>query len=205
MPINPNIKKRQFASLIEILIVFAIVISMGSIFGISIYKARQEQRFNSEVELVLNKLKLAQDLMLIFKGEVTLKLTKHQDNKAALQLEFDVKLPSPWKEKLSQPSQELRTIKGFHFEDQHPLKKDLSTDEISVYFYSNGDSMSRGLIRLTDTQSEANANAIRYIYLPGHPAPLTSSYTRPVIEKIEKEMKEDKELSQRVKEEIDEV
>lgn len=190
--------KPRYVTLVEILIVLAIVISLSGIFGISIYRAKKEQQFKSEVELIVNQLRFAQELMLIFRGDVILKLTKVNDHQAALQLEFEVKLPAPWKDELSKKTHILNTIKGFHFQDQNPLASDDSKDELKMYFLSNGAFMSRGLIRLTDTQNEQQASMARYIYLSGYPKAITSSMTPPAEETRD----EGSRLTQRIKEEI---
>ena len=197
------IKRRvRYVTLVEIMIVMAIVISFSGIFGISIYKAKRGQQFQSEVELIVDKLRLAQDLMLILRGDVILKLTKIDADKAALQLEFEVKLPPPWNEELTKASHPLGTIKGFHFEDKNPLERDSSNDEIKIYFLSNGAFMSQGLIRLTDTQREDQATYTRYIYLLGYPAAISSSAQPPKPDALDNELKEDRQFSQRMKEDI---
>src|SRR4051812_5988961 len=74
-----NLKKKLPFTLVEILIVFFILALSIGIIGINIHKAIVQQRFETEVALVLEELRFAQDLMLILDGNFKVKFEKESN------------------------------------------------------------------------------------------------------------------------------
>lgn len=164
--------RRLYYTLFEILIVISVLALVAGLVSINIRKALHEQNFRSEVELVVNKLRVAQDLMLIFRGEVKVLIKKDENDKGLIWLEFESKMPGHW-EREAKRIHTLKYIRTINFRDEllyansYSVKKE-DDDTLEIRFLSNGSTMSKGLMQL------ASGDISRYIYLPGYPAPIIS-------------------------------
>ncbi|QLH36565.1 MAG: type II secretion system protein [Parachlamydiaceae bacterium] len=67
---QPSLKSKRFFTLIELLIVLMVLALASGVIGFSVHRALREQRFKTEVELVADSLRLAQNLMLIMNADV---------------------------------------------------------------------------------------------------------------------------------------
>lgn len=195
--------KRLHFTMLELLVVIAILSLVAGFVGINIRKAVSEQNFRSEVDLVVNQLRLAQDLMLIFRGEVKVKFTVLPDDKGvSTSLVFESKMPGQW-DKEAKRVHNLTHIHSIFFEDQlvsfdSPNKTD-DEDVLEIRFLSNGSAISKGLMQFSNATNPDSPGAIsRYINLSGYPAPITSSPTYPdAMSSEEEDVAFNKELSSR--------
>jgi type II secretory pathway pseudopilin PulG len=179
--------KRLYLTLLELIMVLTILGIIAGFFGINIAKALKEQRFNTEVSLVLNQLRLAQDIMLIMNTNLTLTFKAHSTEGIEYSLKTAVEMPKEmkfWEKEIKRSHSFLKTIKQVNFDDQ--LDKDNPTDAentISVKFLSGGDKMSYGIMRLSTSKNDEDFGALtRYICLPGYPAPIVTTSERPTEE-----------------------
>lgn len=81
--------RRSFLTLIEILVVIFILALGAVLTGVKIQQASKEQQFLSSVELVLNHLQLAQDLMLLMDADVYFHIVKNKEKRVEYWLEVD--------------------------------------------------------------------------------------------------------------------
>jgi type II secretory pathway pseudopilin PulG len=160
---------RRCVTLLEILIVIAILALVGGLVSIGINRAISEQRFRTEVGLVVDQLRLAQDLMLILGTDVRVIFAAEKGDKNAegirFWLELETKLSPELERELLRKHSPLKSIKGVFFKD------DTEPGKINVRFQSRGAVMSSGLMRLatTDMNPPPESALKSYICLSGYP------------------------------------
>ncbi|MBA3958194.1 MAG: type II secretion system protein [Parachlamydiaceae bacterium] len=161
--------KRRHVTLLEILLVLAILGIVGGIMGINIRKALHEQRFKSEVEVLINQLRLAQELMLIFNGDLYLTLDAAQDGIVSkINLEQPLASWTPPQKSLSHKFTTIRRISLYP-----PPVGDTSKGAL-IKFMSGGAIMTKGILRMSTAEQDGPGVLSRYLCLPGYPAPLAS-------------------------------
>ncbi len=172
--INNSKLQRRFFTLIEILIVLSILAVTTSVIGINITGALRDQRFKTEVGVVLDKMRLAQDLMLVLRTDVHLIFFQESENKPIFMwIECDTPLGKHWKREIQRPK-ELKTIQYVDFRDD--LKDNVTMGKVDMKFFSGGTVMSSGILRLSTSKSESDKGALqRFVYMAGYPRPLKSS------------------------------
>lgn len=151
-------------TLIELMVVLAIIGSIAGVVGLSIKKALREQRFKNEVEEFVSALRLAQNLMVIADADIHVKVTAGADG-ITYTLESERQLPAGWDKELAHASKTLKSIHHLSFNESSGGAADFK-------FFSGGAVMSQGCIALS-TDDGPNS-LIRYIPLPGYPAPIRS-------------------------------
>jgi type II secretory pathway pseudopilin PulG len=177
--------RRQFITLLELLIVMGILALISGIVTISINKALIDQRFQTEVDLIVNELRLAQDLMLILGTDVHLNFSEAKDGAG---IEYWVKLetilPKNIQKEILRERKPLKTIHGVFLEDQ--LVTEIKEKHIDIKFLSNGAVMSKGVMLLStsDKESQLKGALSKYICLAGYPRPIISSDTKEEAEKL---------------------
>ena len=182
-------------------------------------RALEEQRFRTEVSLVVDYFQLAQDLMLILGTDVHVKFGKSRQKKGLeYWIEVDDGLSKDWNRIIHLPRYLVATH-SISFRDELELATDPGT--LDIRFLSGGTVMSRGVFRLSSHQNPALPAAInRAICLHGYPHPIMSVLDdrkgSPCLEqeefnfdeKLTKEMmmevkkEEKKEVEQEVKKEV---
>lgn len=168
-----NVKQRLFRirkeclTLVEILIVIALLSLVAGFIAINISKAVREQRFRSEVDRVAGLLRTAQDLMLIMDIEVRVKFGQDPHDKGIrLWMETTAPLPVKWEGLLLHPQPNLTQIHWVQFADAEE-------GSLEIVFLSGG--ISKGLLRLSTSENDDDLGALtRYICLPGYPKPIFS-------------------------------
>lgn len=177
-----GIKRRCF-TLLEMLLVLGLLSLVAGLIGMNIGKAVREQRFRTEVDIVVNQLRLAQDLMLIFRGDVAVKFEKLPNREGfSCELAFATKMPAAWDQQ-AKKRYILTHIHAIDFPDKllfnpKTSSKHIDQTTLDVLFYSNGTRMSQGVMRLAASSSDTGTLA-RFINLPGYPAPIISLPTAP--------------------------
>ncbi|MGZ3732861.1 MAG: pilus assembly FimT family protein [Parachlamydiaceae bacterium] len=193
-----KIQQRCYLTLIEMIVVMTIIMFVGGIAGINISKAIQEQRFRTEVALVVDQLRLAQNLMLILNEDVKVKF-KHTDKGITHFLSFQCASNSGWDKELTRPSKPLTAIRQIEF--QSPDKKQGVAD-VTLSFLSKGMVMSQGILKLS-TGPSYNYQETRYICLYGYPSPITAQADKSRLPCLfENEMRKTEQLTQYVMPEI---
>lgn len=172
--------RKAYITLLELLLVLAIMGIIAGFIGINASRAVREQRFRSEVEIIVDQLRLAQNLMLIFNSNVSVKFVGHKDEGIEYRMEFDTPLPKNWSQELNRPHEKLTTVKQINFEDKLEFEDMVKVveikDGISVKFLSGGSRMSRGLMRISTNERDDIQGALtRYVILMGYPAPITTT------------------------------
>ena len=162
---------RRWFTLIELVIVIALLTLAGGVIGVKTVGALQEQRFRSEVYLVVERLRLAQELMLIMNCDVTLKFKQLPHNKGIeVQLLTDQKLPPSWHALVGTAPLKLGYINLVEYDGPHLLPN--GPGELNLAFYSKGIVMSRGIVRLATGERFIDNVLERYVPLKGYPHPI---------------------------------
>jgi type II secretory pathway pseudopilin PulG len=169
--------RRLHVTLLEILIVIAVLALISGALVYNINNAVIDQRFRTEVGRVVDTLRLAQDLMLIHETDVHVKFA-HEKGGIKYWLEMETALKQPWEQEIKRPLKNLTAIRGVFFNDL--TSPSFVKGQIDVKFLSKGSLMSRGVMRLaTSTEDNPPRGTLEsFICLPGYPHPITSNETR---------------------------
>jgi prepilin-type N-terminal cleavage/methylation domain-containing protein len=188
--------RRQAVTLLELLIVIAIITLASGVLAISINKAIVDQKFRTEVSKVVDALRLAQDLMLILGTDVRVHFESDAKSEIKYYLELETKLPINIEREILRQRKPLQTIKGVFFRDE--ISTETQSGKLNVKFLSNGAVMSKGVMRLasTDDQNSPEGTLQSYICLSGYPKPISSSENLEDAQKLCAEI--DKSLDQRI-------
>lgn len=166
--------RRLHFTLLELLIVLAIIATLAGVIGINVTNAIREQRFRSEVDAIVDKLRLAQDLMLIFHSNIDVRIATNENQKGFLiELVPEVVLPLPWLKEVMKPK-ELLYIHSISFSG---LQSEVN--ELRLHFRSGGSSMSKGALHLSTADHPGPGVLTQYVVLTGSPAPIQVSSTPP--------------------------
>lgn len=174
------IARKFYVTLLEMLIAIAILALIGGLFAMNINYALINQRFHAEVGQVVDELRIAQDLMLVFGTDVHLIFTTDKEKggiKYYLQLE--TKIPDQWEKVILRPRKNLKTILGVFFNDLNNPSP--TTGQIDIRFLSGGSVMSKGEMRLATSDQDNPPEGVlqSYICFPGHPSPIISLDRKP--------------------------
>ncbi len=151
-----------------------IVVFVTGAIGFNIRRAVLAQRFRSEVDLLVDTMRLAQDLMLILRKDTHLRiraLPNGQGIEYLLAVEGGV--PKEWDSVVIRSKRQLEST---HYADFLKLDS-LPTrpGEIDLHFQSQGSMMSHGELRLATHEDPFTFQAERRsICLKGYPHPLES-------------------------------
>lgn len=170
--------RREAVTLLELLIVIAIISLASGVVAISINKAIVDQKFRTEVSMVVEELRLAQDLMLILSTDAHVHFESDKKEEGIrYYLELETALPLNIEREILRKKKPLKTIKGVFFRDELPLET--KERHVDVKFLSNGAVMSKGIIRLasTDNENPPEGTLQAFICLSGYPKPILSSET----------------------------
>lgn len=168
------VKKRIFFTLIEMLVVITILVIFTGVIGINVAKAMREQQFNTEVGLVVERLRFSQNLMLVMNRDVKVKVRGlRKDEGLELSLEVEGGISKEWQFVIDRAKINLTTIHYFQFDDLLNFPK--NPQEIEIRFLSGGSVMSRGVIHLSTHENPKDTGALNSaIILYGYPHPIAS-------------------------------
>ncbi len=165
-------RARRCFTLIETIIVITIIALVAGVVAVNIGKAYQQQRFQSEVAMVVETLRLAQDLMLILQDDVHVIFTQN-DKGIVFWLETRSPLAKNWESVVKRSHKTLKAVHAVKFLDQ--LQGPVRMGELDIKFLSGGTVMSKGVVRLSSTDDDTKRNALRSaILLYGFPHPIDS-------------------------------
>lgn len=175
---NKIILQQRHVTLLEMIIVIAILSLIAGIIGMGIRQSILDQKFRNEVSMVVDQMRLAQDLMLILGTDVHLKFAADDKEKGIrLWIETESKLYGPVQKEIDRQQHFLTAIHGVFFDDQtdHFHKK----EHLDILFLSKGAVMSNGILRLslTDRDPAPEGEVQNFICLKGYPAPISAKET----------------------------
>lgn len=135
----------------------------------------QEQRFRTEVAQVMDKLRLAQNLMLILNEDVKVHF-KRQANGISCGLSFRCPLSGKgWGKEINREQLltaiNLITFKGIG-------KETNNKGDFALEFLSGGMVMSEGILKLSTAKGRLYSDQ-RFVCLPGYPSTLISVSKKP--------------------------
>jgi type II secretory pathway pseudopilin PulG len=167
--------KKRYVTLIELLIVIAVLAMALGVIGFNIHKALREQRFKSEVDVVVDYLRLAQNLMLIMNADTHVIFKAAENEKANIMtLKVDGNISDPLLKLVTENPKQLNDIYLIEFYDQNKTHNEPGV--VDVKFISKGSVMSKGVMHLSTNEKSDTAGAIeRFICLPGYPKPIEST------------------------------
>ena len=163
------IKKRLHFTLIELLIVLTIIALIAGVVGINIQKALRDQRFKSEVAAFVDRLRLAQDMMLIVDADVHFKIEANDTEKV---IKYWIETDKPFSTTFDPFIKKVCCLKTTHHVS-HALGKD---GIIDLKFLSKGSVMSYGNIQLfSGIKNDPTSLLAANIMLNGYPSPIFST------------------------------
>ena len=175
--------RRSHITLLEILTAIALIALFAGIIGVNINKALVEQRFRNEVGLILDDLRLAQDLMFILGTDVYVKFEEAKDGDGIrFWIEQESVLLDSVRNEIARKSHVLKTIRGVFFRDETTDER--SKGKVDMKFLSKGAVMSKGIMRVATSDSESPPpNVLQcFICLAGYPHPIISQDTKEAAE-----------------------
>jgi len=171
--------RRAYFTLVELLLVLAILLIIGSFIAINIRKALIDQRFRTEVNLITDQIRLAQDLMLVLSQDVHLIITSDGKGGVDYEIKCDFPLPKGWDKEILRRHETLNTIHRVDFKDQlkiYPTK----SGEVDLKFISKGTVISRGILVLSAYHEHDEKGPLtRYVCLPGYPSAIVTVLDNP--------------------------
>ena len=161
--LSPSIVVFRSMTLIEIVIVLAVLSMVIGVVGFNLANMAQQERFRAGSTFLVDRLQLAQDIMILFETDVKAILTK-QENTLGFRLELDSsRIQGTALEGVIRPIN-IPGITAFTFTDARGVSQ---ADRIELLFMSRGTKMSRGTLMLTG--APGNEDLTRYITLSGYP------------------------------------
>jgi Tfp pilus assembly protein FimT len=165
---------RRLFTLVELLIVIALLTLIAGVVGFNLSRMLQEQRFKTGVARVADHLQVAQELMLILSSPVKVTLTKHPSNPNAIVLTTQVDLP--FNTPLARYIQANPTITGISSVGLQDSYGVIRPEPIEILFYPQGRQMTRGILWLSGyDRISANGSLKRAIPLAGYPQEIVVS------------------------------
>lgn len=163
------IKKKAALTLVEMMLVLGLISIIAGLVALNVRGLLHEQRFRTEVTLVLDTLRVAQDLMLIANSDAHVVFSKDpRTGFISYRIELEKPLTKGWTREVTRPRPPLTAVRTIEFQDSGSGVK--AFDNFALSFLSGGTVMSSGNLRLAD--ADRNATLQSLICLPGYPAPL---------------------------------
>lgn len=157
------------------MLVMAILALVAGLLGVKIAKSMQEQKFRTEVALIVDRLRLAQNLMLILNQDIQVYFKKNKDG-IHFGLELDCPQKNGWEKEFSRP-QLLSAIRQVGFKG---MGESQTASDFTLKFMSSGAVMSSGMLSLSTGKGSLYGER-RYIALPGYPAPILAQAKKPAV------------------------
>lgn len=153
-----------------------ISIVIGAV-AINIRHLVQQQKFQNEVNVVVDLLNRAQQLMVIYNQNVRVKFSVTAKG-IQPKIEIDCLLDPQWEKWLTRHSKILTEIHSLNFKDLTFPER--SETERMIHFMPNGGGISRGIMSLSTAKETGITGAFdAYICLPGYTASIKSEMTNP--------------------------
>lgn len=143
----------------------AILVAVMAVVGVNATKMMQKERFRSSTTLIADKLKFAQDLMLILQTDVSIKFEQTEKGNWLCKFTTAKSLNKALK-RIANDNIAINGIDKIVFEEAEThLKKE---SPIEITFYAGGAAMAHGSLKLYGGKGTLEEQ----IYLPGYPAPI---------------------------------
>ena len=157
------------------LIVITILVLVSGVIGINVRQAYIQQRFRTEVDLMVDTLRLAQDMMLVLNRDVHVRVKVAEDGSGFLYwMEVEGGIPKNWQKVVRSTPRRLTAARLMDFIEQNPALPVVS-NELDFRFFSGGSLMSRGLFRIGTHEDRNYPGALnRVVLLRGYPHPIDS-------------------------------
>lgn len=167
-----GVRSVLYVTLIELLIVMAILSLAGGAIAIGISRAMVDQKFRTEVSRFVDELRFAQDLMLVLRTDVRL-YVKEEEKDILYWLELETPIQDSLKKQVLE-KRKLKVIRGFVFEDKFQPSKEKG--QVDIKFLSRGMAMSRGMVGLATSSDGKDLENTLQVYIPltGSPGPIQS-------------------------------
>lgn len=169
------IKTRRFITLIEMLIVMSILALVLGVVSLNIGDAVKTERFRASVGVLVDKLRLAQDVMLILRTSVRVQL-EQKDNGLYCTLLTEGGL-TPALARATTETLVIQDIRGFSYTDADGKT---SMDRATLKFLSAGSQMSRGRLVVSSGGLNDSKAMTEEIFLMGYPHSIRAGH--PVVE-----------------------
>lgn len=158
---------KRHLTLIEMLIVLAVLTLVTGVIGVGIGTAINSERFRASASMLVDKLRLAQDIMLILGSNVRVKLDQQSDGLLCT-IQAEEGLSPALKAATDKPTL-IVGIQDFQFIDSQGKT---STGSVTLDFLSGGSRMSRGKLLVGSKQIGNSGAQQEEIYLAGYPRPI---------------------------------
>lgn len=155
------IRKRRHFSLIELLVVLTIIALVAGAVGINSQKAMRHQRFQSEVSEFADRLRLAQNLMLISDADVHVKVESTPSG-----INYHIETDAIFPKSFDKFIKKIGTLKSVH----HLSHIDGHGGKIDLRFLSKGDIMTQGNLQFSTNDKAFIAD----IMLTGAPGAIST-------------------------------
>lgn len=169
-----SIRNRKYFTLIEILIVLALMTLTLSATALSVNRLIGQEKFFSSVKRVVDRLQLVQDLMVIQNADSSIQFTNH-GGEWHLEAKTDDFLSAAIRKEIQAPLllKNMGEISLLNLEGQ-------AIDDNSINFWGNGQIITPCVITLTSADKQLQ----RFIFLPGFPRPINSktAYDEPPVD-----------------------
>ncbi len=167
--------RRLHVTLIETLIVISLIALIAGVVGINVVKAMRHQRFHSEVAEFTDRLRLAQNLMLLVQADVHFKI---QANEAEKKITYWIEQDKP----LSKQFEAFVQKKGHLKAIKHVAHASGKDGIIDLQFLSGGSVMSSGNIQISAKTHDKKNPLIANILLKGYPSPIYATSDKDAAE-----------------------
>jgi type II secretory pathway pseudopilin PulG len=166
-----DVIKKRYLTFVEIMIVLLIMGLTAGLIGVNVGGLINEQRYRSEVSLVVGQLRLAQDLMLILHTDAIVKFRKGPEGLKSW-IEVENSLSKEWQKEINRDKPPLTYLSSIQFEDAASGNR--MENQFDLNFLSGGSIMSRGVLVLSNQDKSLES----YICLPGYPRPIDNVNSR---------------------------
>ncbi len=161
--------RRSYFSLVEVLIAIAVLGLVASVVGINLRKALKQERFHASVDEVVDRLNIAQQLMLVHHQDLQVTFDKAPRSLWECTLRSDCKFP-PALEQFLLPRGVLEEVDAIAVFDGKGFET-----EASLHFTPLARHPPKAYLRI----SSAGLDQTRYIALPGYVTVIKSQKTMP--------------------------
>jgi hypothetical protein len=188
-------RRRFYFTLLEMILVISLASLVAGAIGINIWNAKRKYNFDSEVSIVVNQLRLAQDLMLILDADLHLKFTQEEGADITYRLESEKELPWEWEQEIKRKHKPLRAIRSIVFNTKEKV--------LDLPFLSGGSNMPQGLLIFSSDSNLDSSKALKsYILFSGHPKPIEDVRTPPTTDQIGRVSEHNYKLTKMMQDEI---
>lgn len=155
------------------LVVTILIVSVGAI-GFNIRKALVTQKFNTETSLLVDSIRLAQDLMLVLGKDVHLIAGVIPDGSGIeYRIEIEGGTPKKWEPVIKRSKRKMESTYYINFRQKDTFVS--GPGEIDLRFQSKGSMMSKGEFQLSSHENPYTSAALRRsVCLRGYPHAINS-------------------------------